>query len=238
MIKFLPLLLLALFGSACIFPETVESTRVPAAEIRQTYHIAADRDGTHVSAVFYHGDKTVDLDGPSRIEHNGGELPQISPGFFKGTTYERRDEIFAPRHAFVYTDGEGRTFRNELVFQPVEIKASGLEISRSRETSVPLSRDVEEGERVTVTLVSLEKRPADDAKKPNGERLDELTLNDELDDARTAVVLKPKNLKNFTGGRATLKIEVSRELPLQQATPAGGSRGWSYTSTIETRVID
>ena len=71
----------------------------------------------------------------------------------------------------------------------------------------------------------------------NSEAYD-LFLSNELDENRSVIVLKPKNLKKFAGGKAVLSVEISRELPLQEQTEAGGTMRWSYTSTINASVTN
>lgn len=247
MIKCLPILMLLFAGLGCAMLETVESTRIPQAEIRQTYRVSADRNETHAAAIFYHGSwgKTVDLDAASRIVHNDREMPQISPNFLKGTTYDVYFKEFQTRHVFVYTNGEGRVFRNEMSFEPIEINLPEAIVSRARNIVVPLSRAVRENEQISISLASTEARPAAEPANDNSagppppnSPVYDLTLNGELDAARAAVVLKPKNLKNFVAGKAVLKIEVSRSLNLQQAAPAGGSMSWAYTSAVPASVVD
>lgn len=249
--RFTPLFLLLAATLGCVWTETIESTRVPQSEIRQTYRVSADRNKTRIAAVFNHGDwgRTVDLDAPSRIEHNGREMPQISPNFFKGTTYESAADGSDAAHEFVYTNGEGQVFRNRMSFLPVEIVVDGeLVLSRSQTVVVRLSRPIAEEERMRITLSSLEPRPS---ASPDGEtagnakpaigaqkQIYELSLTDELSPDRTAISLKPKDTKKFARGRAVLAIEVGCELPLQQSNAAGGSMSWTYVSNVPAIVED
>lgn len=245
MIRYLPIMLLLFAALGCAMLDTVESTKIPQAEIQQVYRVSADKNGTHAAAIFYHGNwgKTVDLDAPSRIEHNGSEMPQITPNLIKGTTYDVFSEQFQPAHEFVYVNGDGRAFRNRIGFEPIEIGQAEIKIGRTRETVVPLSRAVRENEEISISLSSAEKRPAavlsnaaNAEPAPAGADEYDLTLNGELDGGRAAIVLKPKNLKNFKTGKAVLRIEVARNLDLKEATPAGGSIGYAYRSTADVEV--
>ncbi len=246
-----PLLLLLAAALGCVWTETIESTQIPQSEIAQIYRVSADRNETRIAAVFNHGGwgRTVDLDAPSRIEHNGREMPQISPNFFKGTTYEIAADRFDGRHEFVYTNGEGEVYRNRMSFEAIEIVADGeIRLSRTQSTVVRLSRPVAAEERMQITLGSLEPRPQ---ATPDGEtagnsrpadfaqkHVYDLSLTDELSPDRTSISLKPKDLKKFARGKAVLKIEVGRELPLQQSNAAGGSMNWSYVSSVGATVED
>ena len=244
--KILPFAVLIFVGLGCQTLETVESTKIPQNEIRQTYVVTATRESTQVTAYFNQGSwgKSVDLDAPSRIEHNGAELAQNSMTFLTGTTYGRNQPGVETVHRFVYTNNDGKVFRNELSFEPLELPAGEIFIKRSEETVVRLSRPVGQDEKVSISLKSLQEHPDSDNSnaapknaKTNSEEYD-LFLNNELDESRSAIILKPKNLKKFVNGKAVLTIEISRDLPLQQETPAGGTMRWSYSSTIRTSVTN
>lgn len=243
LLKTLPFFTLIFLVSGCQFMETVESDKIPQSEIKQTYTVNATRDETRVSATFSQGGwgKSVDLDAPSKIEHNDGELPQNSSTFLTGTFYAQSFSGVEKNHRFVYTNNDGKVFRNELSFEPIEIETQEISVSRSRETVVRFSRAVGKDEKVSINLESTVKPPEQSntnvPKKPDSADYD-IYLNDELDESRAAIVLKPKNLKNFVRGKAVLKIQVSREIPLQQATPAGGSMNWNYTTTTQINITD
>jgi len=242
-LKLLPFFILIFLSLGCQYMETIESDKIPQSEIKQTYTVNATRDETRVSASFSQGSwgKSVDLDAPSKIEHNDSELPQNSSTFLTGTFYAKRFSGVQKDHKFVYTNNDGKVFRNELSFEPIEIETQEISISRVRETVVRFSRAVGKDEKVSINLASTMKPPEPkntNAPKKTDSMDYDLDLNDELDESREAIVLKPKNLKNFARGKAVLKIKISRELSLQQSTNAGGSMSWNYTSTAQANVID
>lgn len=245
-LKILPFAILIVVCLGCQTLETVESTKIPQNEIRQTYVVTATREGTQVTAYFNQGSwgKSVDLDAPSRIEHNDAELAQSSMTFLTGTTYGLNQPSVETVHRFIYTNNDRKVFRNELSFEPLELPAGEIFIKRSEETVVRLSRAVGQDEKVSISLKSLQERPDSDNSnaapkntKTNSQEYD-LFLNNELDESRSAIILKPKNLKKFVNGKAVLTIEISRDLPLQQETPAGGTMRWSYSSTIQASVTN
>jgi hypothetical protein len=245
-LKVLPLMILIFAGLGCVtMMETVESTKIPQSEIAQTYAVTATREKTQVNATFNHGTwgKSVDLDAPSRIEYNGRELPQNTITFLNGTSYTTTLEGAQTVHNFVYTNNDGRMFRNELSFEAVELPPEDAVINPFEETKIRLSRAVKNGENVSISLTSREAPPAPvdsngapRAEKPGLSKEYEISLNDELDATRTTIILKPKNLKNFVPGKAVLSVEVSRELSLREATNAGGTMRWSYRSTRPASV--
>ncbi len=241
-LKLLPFFILIFAGLGCATIETVESTKIPQSEITQTYVVTATRQQTNITAYFNQGSwgKSVDLDAPSKVEYNGTELPQSSTTFLTGTIYTKQLSGIETNHKFVYTNNDGKVFRNEMSFAPIDLVNENIVINRSQETKIQLSRSVRNDETVSISLKSLEKRPENDnsnAVNKNAPDFD-LGLNNELDDSRSAIILKPKNLKKFVNGKAILTVEISRELPLEQQNPAGGKMRWSYSSTADANITN
>ena len=244
--KILLLLVLTCALAGCEVLETVDASKIPQSEIQQTYVVTASREGTFATAHFYHGNwgKSVELDASSKIEYNGAILPRAPLSFPFGTRYEKNLRVLETRHSFVYTNRDGKVFRNELSFEPVELPSPEITVSRSQEVKIQLSRAVGKEETVSISLKSL--TPSLDAERSNGAPQSDkpatedyqISLTDELDDQRRAIILKPKNLKRFVTGKATLRLEVSRTLSLQQAAPAGGTMRWSYHSTSDATVVN
>lgn len=247
LLKITPLLILIFAALGCGFMETVESTKIPQSQIEQTYDVTASRENTLVTAHFYYGSmgKSVDLDAPSKIEHNDAELPQVAFDFPFGTRYAKNLAGTETHHSFVYTNNDGKIFRNELSFAPIELPSEEIAVSRSREVRIQLSRAVEKDENVSISLKSLAV-PPDAGKsnveapgnKPANQEDYDISLADELDATRAAIILKPKNLKKFVRGKAILSLRVTRALSLQQANEAGGSMRYNYDSTCPANVID
>ena len=241
-LKILPFTVLIFVCFGCQTMETVESRKIPQSEIRQTYVVTATREQTNVGAYFNQGSwgKSVDLDAPSKIENNDGELPQSSLTFLTGTTYGKSLAGLQTMHRFVYTNNDGKVFRNELKFEPLDLPAGEIVIDRSQETVIRLSRAAGKDEKISISLKSSQKPPDSDNSNaaPNNSEEYDLFLNNELDENRSVIVLKSKNLKKFVGGKAVLSVEISRELPLQEQNQAGGTMRWSYTSTANASVTN
>lgn len=247
LLKIFPFVILIFLSLGCAMMETVESTKILQSEIRQTYVVTATRERTNITAYFNQGSwgKSVDLDAPSKIEDNDRELPQSSITFLRGTVYELNLAGVQTTHRFVYTNNDGKTFQNELSFEPLDLPAGEISISRSQETKIQLSRIVGKDEKISISLKSLQTPPdsgnsnastAPDKTEPK--EIYELSLNDELDANRSAIILKPKNLKTFVNGKAILSVEVSRELSLQEQNQVGGTMRWSYSSTVDASVAN
>lgn len=246
LLKIILLLVLTGAPAGCQVMETVDSSKIPQSEIRQTYVVTANRESNFATAHFYHGNwgKSVELGASSKIEYNGALLPRAAFSFPFGTRYEKTSRLLETRHSFVYTDGDGKVFRNELSFEPVELESAEIVVSRSREVKIELSRVIGKEETVSISLKSLTPPPDTDKSNdaPQGSRSAaedyEISLTDELDESRRAIILKPKNLKRFVPGKAVLRLEASRTLSLRQAAPAGGSMRWSYNSLRDADVVD
>lgn len=237
-------LLIAVSMGGCVSFSTIESNKIPQEEIRQSYTIRASKGETASFATFSRGEwgASVDLDGQSRIENNGVEMAQRSNLIFAGTHYARRVTGVEKLQTFTYTNNNGKKFTNSIRFEPIEIVSGNVEISRTSETRIGLSRNVASDEKLRITLTSSQSRPDN----PNGnigkgkKRVEpdyEIVLNDELDASRAAFVIKPKNISNFVIGGATLKIEVSRTEELKQVTAAGGSIESVYESIVTSNVV-
>jgi len=245
LLKIFPFVIFIFLSLGCAMMETVESTKIPQSEIRQTYIVRATRERTNITAYFNHGSwgKSVDLDGPSKVEDNDRELRQSSVTFLRGTVYEMNLAGVQTSHRFVYTNNDGKTFQNELSFEPLDLPAGEISISRSQETKIQLSRIVGKDENIAISLKSLQAPPGNSnsapaANKTGAKEEDDLSLNNELDANRSAIILKPKNLKTFVNGKAVLNVEVSRELSLEQQNQAGGTMRWSYSSMVEASVAN
>jgi hypothetical protein len=235
--KHLPVfLIIILFVMGCASTETIESSKVSPSEIYQEYSISSDSNQTRISTVFRVGGAmgtTVDLDAPSKIEHNGREMAEMAPSFLKGTTYLYQSDQFEPVHQFVYTDASGKVYQNEIRLEALEIDAKSINLSLSAKNKIPLSRRVGDDETVLLTLVSDTRAPQSNvnANKTN-ENIDiySLTRPVNLDETRTALVMEPYQLKKFVPGKAKISVEVRKETGLKQAADKGGKMVFTYES--------
>ena len=84
------LIVFSLMVIGCASTETIESTKVSPAEIYRSYAVRGSKEGSHSTVIFRVGGSsgtTVDLDLPSKIEHNGEEMSESKPTFMKGVDY-------------------------------------------------------------------------------------------------------------------------------------------------------
>jgi hypothetical protein len=222
--SFLVFTLVGAFLSACPSTETVESTRVPAAGVYQSYSISASRRQTSVYAVFRLNNetgKTIDLDAPAKIDLNGEPMTEIAPSFASGTSYKAEASGFAPKQQFAFTDAKGKIYRNEIALEALEIAARKIVLSRTRGAIFKLSRALAPNEQISVSVTG--KAVADKTSLNK-------TVEARLDEARLNVLLAPESLKEFTAGAATVYVMLERKEPLKQATPSGGAIRFVYQS--------
>lgn len=222
--SFLVFTFIAAFLSACPSTETVESTRVAAAGIYQSYSISASQRQTSVHAVFRLNNetgKTVDLDAPAKIDLNGKPMTEIAPTFMSGTNYEAKMSGFVPKQQFAFTDAKGKIYRNEIALQALEISAPKIVLSRARGAIFKLSRVVAPDEQISVSVTG--KAVADK------ESLNK-TVEAKLDESRANVSIPPESLNEFMIGAATVEVMVEKKESLKQTTPSGGAVRFIYQS--------
>lgn len=232
--KYLPVFLVFLFGVlGCASTDTVESTKVSPSEIYQSYMIRGSKTGTTVNATFRVGGatgSTVDLDAPSKIEHNGKEMNESKPGILKGTDYNDPANQFVSQHKFKFTDASGKAWENEISLEALELTNQNLTISKASGGTITLSRPVGKDENVEFLLVS-EKTPPSTGNSNSANKKPELSYSTSVqvkfDDARSTATIEPFSLKNFVDGKAYLTVTVRRNKSTQQAAK-GGSMDFTY----------
>jgi len=236
--SYLIVLLLLTFG--CRSCDTVESTKIAQSEIYQDYNIEASPGSTVVSATFRVGGgtgTTVDLDAPSRVDHNGKEMTENSRTMLVGTYYSFSSGDFVGHHEFTYTNGEGRLFKNVIDLEPIQPILVPPTIGNQK-VIVMLSRAVREDESLETSIFSETQPPAPDTNvnanrqgnTGSSETRYSVDLNQNLNSNRTAIEIDPGKLNGFIPGGAMLQIKVMRNGDLQQKAAAGGAMRYTYTS--------
>lgn len=227
----LPILLfLILITAGCYSIETVESTKVSSNDVYQSYAVKADKTQTSVSAVFRVGEKsgaTIDLDAPSKIEHNGKLMSEIAPNSWKGTTYEDSTNKFVGNHQFIYTDSNGKTLLNEITLEPLEFRDNSFKANRAGKTLIPLTRSVGENENILAYLTG--------KGKTKNSSTDSVEVR--LDSSRSAIVIEPDSLKDLADGKANLSLKVEKTISFKQGDAKGGDIKISYEAQEITLYI-
>lgn len=237
--KHLPIFLVFFFAVlGCASTETIESTKVAPTEIYQDYTIHGSKTGTNTTVTFRVGGSTgstVDLDAPSKINHNGKEMNESKPNFLKGTDYNDSANEFISEHKFAFTDASGKVWQNEISLQALEITSQNLVISKASGAAITLSRPVGKDENVEFSLVS-EKNPPPSQDNSNSNVKTKASEPDystnlqiKFDEARSTATIEPFSLKKFVDGKANLKVTVRKNKAAQQSAK-GGSLDFTYES--------
>ena len=244
--KYLPVFLVFLFGVlGCASTETIESTKVSATEIYQSYVIQGNKNSTSVNATFRVGGatgSTVDLDAPARIEHNGKEMTESSPGFLKGTAYNDSSSQFIANHKFKFIDASGKVWENEISFDVLEITSQNLSFSKANGGTFTLSRPLGKDETVEVSLTSEKNPPPPSNNGNSGNKTSELnygiSLHPTFDQAGTTAKIEASALKNFVDGKAYLQVTVRKSKATSQSAK-GGSLDFTYeVQKVSVNVIN
>lgn len=232
-----------LFVWGCASTETIESTKVAPTEIYQDYSIEASRSQTNVTATFRVGGgrgTTVDLNAPSRIEHNGTTMSEKPSSFLKGTTYYSSSSRFEPAHLFVFTDANGKTYRNEIRLELLDVVGNNFNLSPSETSRIPLSRSVRNDENISVSLDS-EAKPSAAITNANvdSENVPSYSLSyvATLDEIGSTLIIDRHQLRKFIPGKARLNIEVRKAESVKDATDKGGSISFVYRTGATVNVL-
>lgn len=242
--KYLPVFLVFLFGVlGCRSTETIESTKVSATEIYQSYLIQGNKNSTSVNVTFRVGGptgSTVDLDAPAKIEHNGKEMTESSPGFLKGTDYNDSSSQFVANHKFKFTDASGKVWENEISLEALEITSQNLSFSKSSGATFMLSRPLGKEETVEISLTS-EKNPPPPSNNGNSSNKTSdlnygISLHPTFDQTGTTAKIESSELKNFVDGKANLQMTVRKNKSASQSAK-GGSLEFSYEAQKVSLIV-
>lgn len=243
--KYLPVFLVFLFGVlGCASTETIESTKVSATEIYQSYIIYGSKNSTSVNATFRVGGSTgstVDLDAPAKIEHNGKEMTESAPGFMKGTDYNDSASQFVSNHKFKFTDANGKVWENDIALDALEITSQNLSFSKLNGGTFTLSRPLGKDETIEISLTS-EKNPPPSSNGNSNNKKPELdystSLHPTFDQAGTTAKLEPSALKNFVDGKANLQVTIRKNKAASQSAK-GGSLDFTYEAQkVSVNVVN
>lgn len=221
-----------LFLAFCLFicacnqgsVDTVESNKVMSSQVYQVYDIEGKKGETKVVATFRVGGSTgttLALTEPGKILYNGTALGKSEPSNLigtnyrmKGTDYRETVKNYQPKHEFIFTDNDGKTFSNSITLTPVEVSANGgLTLQSSQPAAIPLSRTIANDESVTVAIDSI----IDDAIPTSGNTV-------YLNPARNAIVITPQYwLSKKLSAKAEITVKVKKSSSIAQGTNLGGT---------------
>lgn len=244
--KYLPVFLIFLFGVlGCASTETIESTKVSATEIYQSYVIQGNKNSTSVNATFRVGGptgSTVDLDAPAKIEHNDKEMTESAPGFMKGTDYYDSSSQFVSNHKLKFTDASGKVWENEISFDVLEITSQNLSFSKANGGSFTLSRPLGKDETIEISLTSEKNPPPPSNNGNSGNKTSDLnygiSLHPTFDQAGTTAKIDVSELKNFVDGKANMQVTIRKNKGAEQSAK-GGSLDFTYEAQkVSVNVVN
>lgn len=124
--------------TGCAMNKTERSDEVPPSHVYQTYSVEYDgtSDTTIVTAQMRAGSTfgpTLRLVGSSRIEHASVRLVEATTA---GTSYTGTAVGWAPKHRFVFTDNDGKTYENTIDHRAIGIPAALRTARRSADLTV------------------------------------------------------------------------------------------------------
>jgi len=136
---------------------------------------------------------------------------------------------------FVFTNPDGKIYRNRIVFEPIEFAASGGEITLRRgETGyVPMSRipdDSKDYFQIYLNNIGLN--------QPEDKGFNE-SIEARFDGARNALIIKPDILQRAKTNEARLELKVQHSESLAEKTQSGGDiRVFYQAAPIKVRIVD
>lgn len=229
-----------LFSAFCLFicacnqgsVDTVESNKVMSSQVYQVYDIEANKSETKIVATFRVGGSTgttLALTEPGKILYNGTPLDKSEPSNLigtnyrmKGTDYRRATKNYQPKHEFIFTDNDGKTYTNAVSLTPIEISANGgLSLQASQPSTIPLSRTVGSDEYITIGINSIidDQIPTADGSVY-------------LNPARNAIVVTPKYWQSKQlKAQAEVTVKVKKSVTLSQGSNLGGSISATFAAS-------
>jgi hypothetical protein len=240
--KYLPVFVVFLFVIlGCASTETIESTKVSASEIYQSYVIESNKNKTNVTATFRiggHTGTTIDLDAPAKVEHNGKPLNESGEGFFKGTDYQFSG-AFTENHRFAYTDSNGKVWQNEISLSPLEMTSKDIIISKSGSGVINLSRPVGEDESVDFSIYSEKHSMSNSNSGNNVSEFDyQSSLRVDLDPSRTMAKVRNLSLQKFVIGKARISLIVRKNKGVQHSAKSGAMDITYQSQDAAANVVD
>jgi hypothetical protein len=228
-----------IFCAACASTATVESTLVNPAQIYQYYEIDASRNETNLRVYFRVQDlngATIDLDAPARIEVDNQALKENVNTAFNGTIYTLAEKNYRPVREFVFTNADGKIYRNRIVFEPIEFAAGGgkeIVLRRGETNYIPLSRISNDSKDFFQIYLS-----NSGLNLPEGKGFNE-SIEPEFDQARNALIIDKDVLQRAKTNEAWLEMKVQHSVPLTEKTAAGGDcRIYYQAEKVRVRITN
>lgn len=220
----------------CASTDSIESTKIAAASVYQSYNVNASRDGTIVKAQFRVGNSsgvTIDLDAPAKIEVNGVAPAENVNVMFAGTFYKINDANSSPQLEFAFTNNDGKIYRNSFYFEAVEFGVTEITLKRGVINKIPVTR-IQKDSNVNFQINLI---PAATNSQSNGEMISGESINSDFDEKTSSLVIQPDVLKKLKIGAARLEMNIYRGVLLTEKTAAGGRIDFNYRAApVSVRI--
>ena len=199
--------------------ETATRKHLNPAEIYFDYKIRGEEKDSSVTVYLQYrmygpSGNAILLPEPAKVELDGERLSADSAKL-TGAYYEIRKsaDAFVGKHSIVFTDINGKEFREEFVYQPVHLKTS-LPAVVTRGDLVFEFTGLEDKDYMRVSLVDTSFRSRD--------------IN-EIDTVQNnKVIISADKLKNVVDGPITVLFYKDAEKPVKNGTRVGGRITLSY----------
>lgn len=206
-------ILLFFFIISCNNREEATVKFISADAVYFDYQVWGDDDKgtTTVMLQFREGDaegKAVHLKSPSKVELDGNLLDTGSTKS-SGAYYEYSTTIdsFAGKHSIVFTDKTGRQYEEKFDFTPFRLASAWLEQIHRNDLEIQL-RGLKDTDVLRVIAL-------DTVFRSRG-------IN-EIDTVRNGrLIISKAQLKNLSNGPIRLELYKEEEIPIKNATSAGG----------------
>lgn len=216
-------------GFGCSSKNTVPSGSVDPANIYQSYDVSGTWYGTTAVVMFRDGGpdgKVIELAGPAQVEHNGGILKKDRRVYSDTAAYVLYSQDIFRKSSFLFTDPAGKTYRNSLTIEPIEVASEDRFIAdRGKDLVLRLSRAVRDDETLSTTIaVSANKSPNASHKKSL------IKLENNFFGDRSTVIIKQLELLSLSAGQGAVSVKIFGAKKIEEAASAGGKMSYDYES--------
>ena len=222
---FLPILLLelALTLTGCSLikgpmpPNIYQDYSINASKLLNSVVVQFRRDGPD--------GEIIELRDGADVEHNGEFLTRERRVYSDTFAYKIYPQQFVGENNLVFTMPDGRRFKSRLTIEPVEWASEPINLDRTHDLRLKLSRPVTETEKLIFGMSVL---IPDEGQKDTAKT--SISLQNNFGDDRSVIVIKAADLAELKSGRAVATVEVNGEKPTDEGLPAGGRITYNYRS--------
>lgn len=219
-LKILVIMAVVLLFASCASNDTANSDTVKQSEIYQAYSVTYDSGDKelYATASFRFGGSTgttLHLVSPSSITFNGEEMA-LENNIFSGTFYEINEQTsFIGKYEFVFTDCDKKTYKNKIIFYPVEIIDSPQEFDKNNSFTVSWAGKLQNDERICLYIENQQNNISSVCTDIVGS---------------TSIEMPAGQLKDFASGSANIYLTREMNISTKEDTHLGGRIFMKYVS--------